>query len=153
MLVKFDHLVHFTNRPEEARNDFQAIGFKTIQGGNHPNWGTYNCLSYFPDLRYIEWIGIKDLEVAKTSDNILIQQIVHDSLTKGEGFSQLAFRTNDIIALQGSLNEKGFQTIGPFPGSRKKADGTTISWSMLFIKEEPASDLRYPFFHSMGNFR
>lgn len=148
MTLKFDHLVHFTNEPEDAQNHFQSLGFNAFQGGKHPNWGTYNSLCYFHDLGYIEWIGFTDIEVAKTSDNVLIQQIVVDS-NNGEGFSTLAFRTDDISRLKLELNQRGFETVGPVPGSRKREDGSIISWSMLFIKEMTI-DIRYPFFIQWG---
>lgn len=149
MNVKFDHLVHLTNNPEAVQATFEAYGFTTIKGGHHTNWGTHNSLCYFNNLGYIEWIGFIDLDVAKGSDNVLIQQIVEDA-NCGEGFSQLAFRTNDMAGVQTSLHQRGFETIGPVAGNRKKADGTMLNWSMLFIKEKIEEPLRYPFFIEWG---
>jgi Glyoxalase-like domain len=149
MNVTFDHIVHFTKKPEEAKTAFQLIGFHAINGGNHPSWGTYNCLNYFTGLRYIEWIGFMDFDKAKTSDNVLIQQIVADSY-KGEGFSQLAFRTDDIGAVIDRIEAKGLKPIGPFSGSRKREDGKVLSWSMLFIEDKQDDTCRYPFFIQWG---
>lgn len=149
MNVKFDHLVHFTNNPEKAQTLFKDFGFTTIKGGSHRNWGTHNSLCYFHNLGYIEWIGFTDFEIAKASDNVLIQQIVNDS-EFGEGFSQIAFRTYNMTALNTALIEKGFETIGPFDGNRKKEDGTILTWSMLFIKETADNPVRYPFFIQWG---
>jgi hypothetical protein len=146
MNITFDHIVHFTQQPEKAMQAFQEQGFKAFKGGNHPNWGTHNCLCYFNNLAYIEWIGIKDLEVASQSDNLLIQQIYSDSTSVGEGFTQLAFRTNQIDELANLLKNKQYNVIGPVAGSRKRDDGTTLTWSMLFIKD----DFRYPFFIQWG---
>ncbi|WP_411844576.1 VOC family protein [Schinkia azotoformans] len=148
--VKFDHLVHFTSNPKETQAAFQKLGFNTIKGGNHTNWGTRNCLCYFHNLGYIEWIGFTDFEIAKTSDNILIQQIVNDSAF-GEGFSTMAFRTNDISALQKELRQKDYETIGPFDGNRIREDGSILSWSMLFLKEKSDDQVRYPFFIQWGH--
>ncbi|RAK19091.1 glyoxalase-like protein [Anoxybacillus vitaminiphilus] len=149
MNITFDHLVHFTKSPEEAKTAFQLIGFHAIDGGKHPSWGTYNCLNYFTGLRYIEWIGFTDFDKAKTSDNVLIQQIVTD-FHKEEGFSQLAFRTNDMDAVINHVQAKGRKPIGPFTGSRKREDGKVLSWSMLFIEEEQDDTCRYPFFIQWG---
>ncbi|WP_456275268.1 VOC family protein [Bacillus sp. AK128] len=148
MSITFDHLVHFTDQPDQARKEFQKLGFQAIKGGNHPNWGTYNSLCYFQNLRYIEWIGFTDQSIAQTSENVLIQQIVEDSSL--DGFSQLAFRTDNIDKLKNSLQEKGINTIGPVEGSRKKEDGTVLSWAMLFIKGEDEQLLRSPFFIQWG---
>lgn len=147
MNVTFDHIVHFTQQPEIAMQTFQELGFQAFTGGNHPNWGTHNCLCYFKNLAYIEWIGINNLDVASQSDNLLIQQIVKDSTSIGEGFSQLAFRTENISELASHLKNKQFNVIGPVPGSRKRSDGTTLTWSMLFIKDD---EFRYPFFIQWG---
>ncbi|KYD32461.1 MULTISPECIES: VOC family protein [Parageobacillus] len=149
MNVTFDHIVHFTKSPEEAKTAFQLIGFHAINGGKHPSWGTYNCLSYFTGLRYIEWIGFTDFDQAKTSDNVLIQQIVADS-SKGEGFSQLAFRTDDIYSVIAHIQSKGLKPIGPFSGSRTREDGKVLSWSMLFIEDKQNDTCRYPFFIQWG---
>lgn len=151
MNLKFDHLVHLTKWPENAKNTFSSFGFQTMNGGHHPTWGTYNCLCYFQKLRYIEWIGFTDRLVAKASDNPLIHQIVGDA-ENGEGFSQIAFRTDDIASLQKNFKEKGLETIGPFAGSRKKEDGTRLSWSMLFLKEDDHPNVRFPFFIQWGNY-
>ncbi|MBE4909654.1 VOC family protein [Bacillus luteolus] len=147
MNITFDHIVHFTQSPEKAMETFKHAGFQAFTGGNHPNWGTHNCLCYFQDLQYIEWIGIKDIEVAKKSDNLLIQQIYADFTSIGEGFSQLAFRTDNMDELVKELKSKQFTVIGPVPGSRKGSDGTTLTWSMLFIEDE---ELRFPFFIQWG---
>jgi len=144
MNIQFDHLVHLTKNPEKAQQTFTSLGFRTIKGGHHPNWGTYNSLCFFQNLRYIEWIGFTDFLTAKNCHNPLINQIVFD-YKNGEGFSQIAFRTNDIHSLKHSLEKKGFQTIGPINGSRQKEDGSFLSWNMLFLKEDNV-DLRYPFF-------
>ncbi|MDF0726377.1 VOC family protein [Cytobacillus sp. S13-E01] len=149
MKLQFDHIVHLTKNPEKAMLTFNQLGFNAIQGGNHPNWGTHNRLCYFEGLRYIEWIGMKDRKVAEVSDNVLIQQIVADS-RHGEGFSQLAFRTNEIDKLALHFKEKGLLVIGPVAGSRKREDGSVLKWSMLFIHEENTNDLRYPFFIEWG---
>lgn len=148
-LIKFDHLVHFTYEPEKVMNIFTNLGLRSIKGGKHPNWGTYNCLSYFQGLRYIEWIGFTNRDVAMSSTNPLIRQIVEDS-ENGEGFTQIAFRTDDIHTLKCTLEKKGFKTIGPFHGNRQTEEGTRLSWSMLFINEEKDKDIRLPFFIQWG---
>ncbi|WP_408008987.1 VOC family protein [Pseudalkalibacillus sp. A8] len=150
MILGFDHLVHFTNRPNKVMHKFRALGFNTFAGGRHPNWGTHNCLSFFPGLRYIEWIGIEDYQAAKESENVLIQQIVKDS-TFEEGFSNIALRTNDNSSLAEWLKEQGIEVIGPVDGQRRKEDGSLLQWSMLFIKEKGDMPLRYPFFIQWGN--
>ncbi|KAA0546954.1 VOC family protein [Bacillus sp. BGMRC 2118] len=146
MSLKFDHLVHFSTSLSTVAEKFSSLGFHAVKGGSHPSWGTYNSLCYFSGLRYIEWIGIQNLSIASTSDNLLIQQLVEDSF-KGEGFSQIAFRTDNIDNLAIRLSAQGFNTIGPVQGSRMKEDGTLLKWSMLFINDQ---QYRFPFFIQWG---
>lgn len=144
MDIKFDHLVHFSYNPNELKEQFCKLGFKAIDGGKHRDWGTYNCLCYFNDLRYIEWIGVENESVASKSINPLIQQVMEDDKT-GEGFSQLAFRTENMAHLLQHIKNQGLTPIGPFPGNRKKANGEEIQWSLLFVKDENEFG-RFPFF-------
>lgn len=150
MNVAFDHLVHLTERPEQAKTAFEQWGFTAIHGGRHPSWGTYNALCYFEHLRYIEWIGIADEQTAKTCGNPLIAQLVADR-QEGNGFSQFAFRTNNIGAVAAHLKRNGFTPIGPLPGSRERDDGKRLTWSMLFIEDDTDGAFRYPFFIQWGD--
>jgi len=130
--IRFDHVVHYVNDPFEAMTAFKLLGFHTAKGGNHENWGTYNTLCYFKNLTYIEWIGINNLEVTKEGSHPFSRHLYED-YKRGEGLSQIAFRTNSIDKTNQELTQKGIKTIGPLPGSRKRPDGTILKWSMLFI--------------------
>ncbi|MED0652776.1 VOC family protein [Anoxybacillus geothermalis] len=151
MHVAFDHLVHLVERPEQAKTAFEQWGFTAIHGGRHPSWGTYNALCCFEHLRYIEWIGIADMQTARTCGNPLITQLVADHRQEGSGFSQFAFRTNDIEAVAAQLKSKGFAPVGPLPGSRERDDGKRLTWSMLFIEDDTDGVFRYPFFIQWGD--
>jgi hypothetical protein len=144
MFWAFDHLVHFVASPDEAKHVFQRKGFRTVKGGSHENWGTHNALCYFQEFKYIEWIGLSQPHLAEKADNPLIRQIVRDA-KDGEGFSQLAFRVENTEQMAEVLRQRGLTPAGPFPGKRKKPDGSEISWSMLFV-EDDLEDFRYPFF-------
>ncbi|MGM7703547.1 VOC family protein [Pseudalkalibacillus sp. Hm43] len=150
MITGLDHVVHFTKQPESAKNAFELLGLNALYGGDHPNWGTYNCLSFYERLAYIEWIGIQNRQVAEHSDNPLIQQIAWDAAAEREGFSQLAFRTDRLLNLKDHLEAEGHETIGPVHGQRKKGDGSLLEWSMLFLKQDDHSPIRYPFFIEWG---
>ena len=66
-MYKLDHIVHFVDQPEALIDQMNDIGVHTVLGGRHEMWGTYNSLSYFHDLSYIEFIGIFDEELFKKS--------------------------------------------------------------------------------------
>ncbi|WP_084780288.1 VOC family protein [Bacillus massilinigeriensis] len=148
MNLELDHIVHYVKDPEFMQKSFSNLGFSTVKGGRHLNWGTYNSLCYFSNGCYLEWIGIDNIDIAKNSENPLIKQIVEDEQL-GEGFTQVAFRTNEINLLATRLKEKGQEVIGPVPGCRRREDGSLIEWSMLFLAQAP-HECRYPFFIQWG---
>lgn len=143
MDLKIDHIVHFIkHHPEEAVKEWKKLGYHAVMGGSHTQWGTFNSLLYI-GLSYIEYLAIEDIHIASQSENPLISQIVSD-LHHGEGFAQICFRTSDIFRVKEQLEKKGCKTFPVFNGSRKRQDGSTIHWKMLFINEKQA--LPYPFF-------
>ncbi|MEN1936385.1 VOC family protein [Paenibacillus sp. 102] len=143
-MLTFDHLVHAVGcTPKEAEGKMKELGFHTVQGGEHTNWGTWNSLCYF-DLSYIEFLAVQHEDKAKKADNPLVQETV-EKLQHGEGMLQIALRTNHIEELAVKLAEKGLQVKGPFEGKRMRNDGHLIEWKMLFVEQEESS-LKLPFF-------
>lgn len=117
-----------------------------IPGGSHENWGTYNSLLYIGHS-YLEFLSIEKNDIASRTDNPLIKQLFEE-IPNGEGIGQICFRTNNIEKLQAELTEKGIETLPIFDGSRKRGDGSILSWKMLFIKKN--HDYKYPFFIDWG---
>jgi hypothetical protein len=147
MELKLDHIVHFIKgHPAKAVNAWKNHGYHAAMGGSHEKWGTYNSLLYIGHA-YLEFLSVEIKEIAGQTDNPLITQLTQD-LQNGEGVGQICFRTNNIRELQRELENKGCVTHPIFKGSRKREDGSTISWSMLFIKNNPQHF--YPFFIDWG---
>ncbi|MBC6973213.1 VOC family protein [Bacillus sp. Xin] len=143
-MLAFDHLVHAVGcTPKEVEEKMKELGFHTVQGGEHTNWGTWNSLCYF-DLSYIEFLAVQHEDKAKKADNPLVQETV-EKLQHGEGMLQIALRTNHIEELAVKLAEKGLQVKGPFEGKRMRNDGHLIEWKMLFVEQEESSP-KLPFF-------
>ncbi|GGH73247.1 uncharacterized protein (DUF302 family) [Pullulanibacillus pueri] len=146
MTLSLDHLVWFAHKPEAAIDELKGMGIHAIQGGRHEKWGTYNSLAYF-GLSYIEFIGIKNVSIAKKEKhNRLIIHIVEAmSEGNGEGPARIAIRTNHIEELAEKFKKQGLAVFGPFPGERMTQEGEVLKWSLLF-PEDPASTLQLPFF-------
>ncbi|MFF0825644.1 VOC family protein [Brevibacillus sp. NPDC003359] len=143
MRLTFDHLVHFVQRtPQEASEQFCQAGFHAVAGGRHASWGTWNSLSYF-GLSYVEFLAVENKVLARQSDNTLVRQCIEDE-AKGEGFGQIALRTNEMDVWVERLRSQGLQVTGPVAGSRTRDDGTTLRWRMLFL-EDATSALLPPF--------
>lgn len=142
----FDHLVFFSNKPEDALLPLKNKGIHAVNGGRHENWGTYNSLTYF-GLSYIEFLGVENLSIAEQQrENRLVTQITEQLVkTDREGPAKIAIRTNHMEELAEKLTAEGFTVYGPLPGERVRADGQVIKWSLLF-PESNSSELPMPFF-------
>jgi hypothetical protein len=141
-MLAFDHLVLYYNSIEKAQQQTSdTYHITTVKGGHHGNWGTYNYLAFMNNNSYIEWLGIEDLDKANQSDNPLIQHTAWAKRKAKEGPIQFALRTNKMDDLIEHFKNHHIPFSGPYPGSRKKPDGTVLKWRMLFPKCEVRSVL------------
>ncbi|GGF33352.1 hypothetical protein GCM10010954_35650 [Halobacillus andaensis] len=132
-MLAFDHLVIASKQPKQDQEEFTSThGLKGVPGGHHKIWGTFNELCYFTNDNYIEWLGLSDHETASNSDNPLIQQF-KQTFDQGEfGPFQFALRTTSMDEYITYYEEKGISYHGPFPGERRRPDGSLLKWRMLF---------------------
>ncbi|MGG1573024.1 VOC family protein [Fictibacillus sp. NRS-1165] len=146
MALAFDHLVYFTDKALNNHIDsLKKQGIHAVRGGSHKDWGTYNTLSYF-GLTYVEFLAVEKEEIArKATQNPLIGQLMQ-SFPEKQGPGQFAIRTDRIDHLKILLEQKGLET-RLFPGSRKREDGSTLNWKLLFItSNDKGNKLSPPFF-------
>lgn len=143
-MFSFDHLVHFINEPEQVIEILKDKGIYVVEGGEHASIETYNTLSYF-GLSYIEFCGITDLTRFKQLDHpkySLMDTFQKDNFF--EGFSRFAARTTDIEGVANHFREKGLTVVGPHPLSRKRPDGSVLTWQLLYAGNDDDS-LQLPF--------
>lgn len=144
-VYKLDHIVHFVNKPESLIDQMSILGVHTVLGGRHEMWGTYNSLSYFHDLSYIEFIGIFDEELFKKSANEpFTLHETYEKRSRQNGFNRIALRTNTIEEDAKRLKEAGLTVYGPQLFSRKRPDGTVVSWKLLHFGNK-GQEIDYPF--------
>lgn len=144
-MFQFDHLVHFVNSPVEAIEQFHHIGLHAVEGGKHESLGTYNSLSYF-DLSYIELIGVYNKEAVVSSSDMkysLRETLKNDQFV--EGLSRIALRSNDLESVAERFRQLGLDVYGPHPMSRKRPDGSVVSWKLLYAGKQ-GEKLDLPFF-------
>lgn len=136
-MLAIDHIVIASRNPEqEAQAYVEKHGIIALEGGRHEEWGTYNYLAYFQNKSYIEWIGVFDEELARKSDNPLIRQTVNFLDEEKSGIINYALRTSKLDEYIAYFEANNIEYAGPFPGSRKKVDGSMLTWRMLFPKGE-----------------
>ncbi|WAH38783.1 VOC family protein [Alicyclobacillus dauci] len=148
MNIQLDHLLQAVKSPEDARLAFERqLGVHTTTGGSHPQWGTYNTLCYF-GLSYIEWVGVRDEEVAVRTDfgrNVIERLAVH------EGPIQFALRTENMDEIVNRWAQQGVPFDGPINASRSRPDGTILHWRMLFPRQQGGTSFKLPFFIEWGS--
>src|SRR5699024_6937028 len=113
MSFQFDHFIHVVNSPEKAIEQFTRVGLHAVNGGRHENHGTYNALSYFNSLSYVELLGIFDrtlVEKASEQKHSLRDTIVRNEYQ--EGTTRIAFRTENIERVAKALKEGGLEVLG-----------------------------------------
>ncbi|MGM9924539.1 MAG: VOC family protein [Bacillus sp. (in: firmicutes)] len=145
MNFQFDHVVHYVHEPTEAMKPLQKQGLHAVEGGRHENLGTHNALSYF-DLSYIELIGIFDqqlIEMPAEEKYSLKETIRRNKHTNG--LRRIALRSTNLEADAERFRKLGLEVYGPSPLSRRRPDGSLLSWKLLFAGM-PDDALELPFF-------
>lgn len=140
-----DHIVHYVKNPKEAKRFMEFQNFHVVEGGHHPQWGTYNTLCYF-GLTYIEFIGVYDGDIAKQAAEVpysLARMFLEENYA--EGHVTIALRTTEIEAVHQRFVEAGYETFGPKQYTRKRPDGTVLKWELLYVGK-PDQKIRFPFF-------
>ncbi|MCY8088625.1 VOC family protein [Bacillus sonorensis] len=149
MGFRFDHLVHFVNSPLKAIEEYNKLGLYAVEGGKHEYLGTYNSLSYF-DLSYIELIGVYDPQLVESAADIkysLRKTFQNENFV--EGLSRIALRSTDLEAEAERFRSLGLEVYGPSPFSRRRPDGSLVSWELLHVGK-PGEKLELPFFIEWG---
>lgn len=133
----FDHLLHAVLDPEATRFEFaRLLGWRTMAGGEHRAFGTYNALAYF-GLSYIEWIAVRDAGLAAASE---LGSRVQTARTQGAGPFWCALRTTQMDRVIAAWHQDGLPFQGPVEASRELPDGRVIRWQMLFAEQEGRPD-------------
>jgi len=132
-MLALDHIVIGNHHIERASKQFsENFSVKSIKGGKHPNWGTYNHLAYLENDCYMEWLGIYDEKVAAKSDNPLIIHLQYVLANDTVGPFQFALRTNHLDSFVEHFKQKDISFLGPVKGRRTTPDGEELKWRMLF---------------------
>ena len=144
-MFKLDHVVYFTGKsPDEIVNEQKNIGWHAVIGGSHEKWGTHNALMYVENA-YIEWLSVKNKDIAKNSGHQLVNLLLRD-ISKGEAWGTICLSVDDLDAFDTNIRRAGYETSGVIPAERKTATGNIRRWKMLFVNQQPSSELPLPFF-------
>lgn len=126
--MRFDHAVLAVHDLDQAKSDFEALGFTTYYGGTHAGGQTHNRLIVFEDGSYLELMAPTDpaaLSGAPESGGGFLHL-----LRTGEGFVGYALHSEKLDGAVQAIREAGVEVGDPDPGSRTRPDGQEIAWRM-----------------------
>lgn len=145
-MFELDHIVHYTDNPEGAAATLKELGVYSNPGGRHENFGTYNILSYFDHLSYIELIGSFDKKlVRKSAEEPYTLWNQFETNNYRDNLERIAIRHDDLESLADSLKAYDLDVYGPYPYSRTTPDGNEINWELLYAIDKN-SQVALPFF-------
>ena len=110
-LKGIDHALIGVEDLEEARSQYEKLGFTLTPRGSHIGWGTANyCIMFDED--YIEILGIVDPSLETNGLDTALAE-------RGEGLLGLALASDAPEATQKSLKEAGLEPSDILPLKRK----------------------------------
>lgn len=143
MYSRLDHAVLAVRDLEEAAASFHRLGFHVVPGGEHPRWGTRNCLIFF-DLTYLELVTVTEPDRARSTG---FGGAVADALERGDGLVTAVPGTRDAAGLARVLRARGIPCGDPEPGERRRPDGSLVTWRNLFLPPPPGVPLLFAIEH------
>jgi hypothetical protein len=141
--VGIDHLILAIDDLQKGLESFGRLtGVRPELGGEHPGRGTANALVSLGQGRYLEILA----HASKTArlDPSWGDSFRHGSLTP-VGW---ALHSRDLARTVADLRKAGLPVSTPQPGSRKRPDGSTLTWRTAAL-EGPQLSLS-PFFIQWG---
>lgn len=129
--LRFDHVVLGVRDLPGATAALTAAGLHHSGGGEHTGRGTANSLFALAE-GYLELLTVTDPGLARSHSPNRAQ--VADALAAHPvlplGF---AFQVADVAATGAELRGSGQRVEGPVPMTRKKPDGTVLTWRNLYV--------------------
>jgi catechol 2,3-dioxygenase-like lactoylglutathione lyase family enzyme len=147
--MRLDHVVILVADLDEARADYEALGFHVTVGGRHVGIPTHNALVIFSDGTYLELLAPLDTHSARLSTDPWLLR-----LEKGEGLLSYALR---CAPLPSTTPEAPGLTWEMLEEGRVRPDGVALRWRdllpsagksltplPLLIEDITSSELRIP---------
>jgi hypothetical protein len=119
--LKVDHASVCGSELEPLQQAFAAAGLRTDYGGPHANGVTHMALLGFEDGSYLELIAPQKPGAVEGSDWAKF-------MAANAGACAWAVAVDDIHSEIARLKRSGIEVEGPFPGSRRRPDGTLLQW-------------------------
>jgi hypothetical protein len=124
--MAIDHLILAIKDLDAGIRQFTALtGVVAERGGEHPGRGTENALASLGDDRYVEIMA--PLRGASAPAPIPFERLTP---------AGWALRVTDLSAVMARLEAAGIETVGPTAGSRRRPDGSMLTWRTATVTGE-----------------
>lgn len=134
MLLGLDHVVIAVSDLSAGMARLEStLGLTVIEGGEHPGAGTHNAVARF-GAEYLELISVHNPVEARAT---AARRNLLEFLDRGEGLLGYALASDDLERDVAEASARGLQLEGPVPGSRKRPDGSVISWKKAGVPGDP----------------
>lgn len=137
MLGSIDHIVILVRDLDEAKADYERLGFTVTPGGTHSGGATHNVLIPFADGSYFELIAFTEPD--KEQDHRWWRR-----LAKGEGLVDYCLASDDLRGDAATVQGNGVAYVGPGDQGRHRPDGQEIRWRTI-RPPEPVGAHTLPF--------
>ncbi len=147
LLTRIDHLVYAVPDLHEGIAQIERLtGVRPVIGGRHQTEGTWNALMQLGPGCYFELLAPDPDQTPPPypSWRDTISHIESPQLVRW------CTKVQDLKTVVELAQKHGIDIGKALPGSREKADGTVLSWTLTDIKDNPADGI-IPFFIHWGN--
>lgn len=130
---QLDHIVYAVHDLEKAMQEVsKRLGVPVVYGGQHKSEGTHNALVNLGNACYLELLAI-DKSNTEFSGN---RWMGIDLLNKAQ-VTRWAIKSDDLQK-DTAILKKAHSNMGVIKGgSRKKTDGTTLTWALAMPLAKP----------------
>ena len=122
----------------------EHIGVRAAFGGVHPGRGTQNALLSLGTRRYLEIIALDPKQDHNHVEEFALKQLAYLKELTSPSLVGWAAHPGDLEKFSARLRDAGIAFSGPWPGSRKRPDGSLLQWKTLNLKDD--HDGLLPFF-------
>lgn len=124
---KIDHLVYCVPDLGKSMQELsELMGAKIFYGGQHQTLGTHNALLNLGNGAYLELLAIDEKNTAIPPPRWMGIDFFEKAM-----ITRWAIKSNDLASDVAILKKANPKMGEVFAGSRKRADGTLLSWEMV----------------------
>ena len=134
MLLGLDHAIIAVRDLGQAMDRLErSLGLTITSGGEHPGMGTHNAIARM-GTEYLEIIAIRDPSEAAANEK---GRVLQEFLSKGEGLLGFALSSDNLERDLLDMSARGLAMEGPHAGSRRRPDGSLITWRTANVPGDP----------------